>query len=35
MKPRYFHKFFSCKIGPPSGERLRGGGLKRLVDLKK
>jgi len=35
MKPKYLYEFFSCKIGPSSGERLRGGGLKRPVDLKK
>jgi len=35
MKSKYLYEFFSCKMGPPNGERLRGGGLKRLVDLKK
>jgi len=35
MKPKYLYKFFGCKMGPSNGERLRGGGLKRLVDLEK
>jgi len=35
MKPRYFQEFLGVRIGPPKGDRPRGGGLNRPCDLEK
>ena len=35
MKPRYSHVSLGFNKGPPSTERLRGGGLKVPQDLEK
>ena len=35
MKPKYLHESLGRSIGPPRGERSRGGGLKGLWDLLK
>jgi len=35
MKPKYFQVSLGRKIGPPIGERSKGGGLKEPWDLLK
>jgi len=35
MKPKYYQDILGDKIGPPKGERLRGGGLKIPCILEK
>jgi len=35
MKPKYLHNSLGLRIGPPRGERSRGGGLKGPWDLLK
>jgi len=35
MNPRYFQEFLGVRIGPPKGDRSRGGGLNGPYNLKK